>query len=72
VKNEIVAKSNRKPTKNVFPNTKKLVFTSEKFQIRKLIRTKKDRIRNKTTKALRSANLLGNNVYTMEYLLIEI
>jgi len=66
VKNEIVAKSNKNPTRNVFPSTKKLVFTSEKFQIRKLSRTKKERIRNKATKALRSENLSGKNLRNIE------
>lgn len=67
VKNEIVAKSKRKPTKNVFPNAKKFLSTSEKFQIRKLIRTTKESTRNKTIKTLRSANLLGNNLYIITY-----
>lgn len=72
VKNEIVAKSNKNPTRNVFTRTKKPVSISEKFQIKKLIRTKKERTRNKTTKALRSENREGNNLPNIQQLIFRI
>ena len=56
----MVARSNKNPIKKVFTKGKKLVSTSEKFQIKKLNRTKKETSKNSPEKAINKVKRDGN------------
>ena len=70
VKNERVARSNKKPITNVLTNVEKPLSTSEKFHTKKLSLTTKERMRKRETNAFKVAKRLGKMVYFIEVLKI--
>tara|TARA_R110002049_G_scaffold309289_3_gene520282 strand:+ start:4211 stop:4555 length:345 start_codon:yes stop_codon:yes gene_type:complete len=70
-KKEMVATSNKKPTKKVVNSLKIPLSISGKFQNKKLILTKNERSKNRTTKAFSNLKRDGKNVIDINFIFIS-